>query len=78
MNNLIRKITSRKLWLAIAGVATGISMILGVEGTEITNVAGAVTALASVITYIITEGKVDAENIKNLVETPKNDNDVKE
>lgn len=73
MTNFIRKITSRKLWLAIAGVATGISMILGVEGTEITNVAGAVTALASVITYIITEGKVDAENVKNLVETPKNE-----
>ena len=73
MSNFIRKITSRKLWLAIAGVATGISMILGVEGTEITNVAGAVTALASVITYIITEGKVDAENLKNLVETPKNE-----
>lgn len=67
MTDFVRKITSRKLWLAIAGVATGVAMILGIEGTEITNVAGAVTALASVITYIITEGKVDAEHLKNAL-----------
>lgn len=68
MNNFIRKLTSRKLWLALAGVATGVAMVLGVDGTEITSVAGAVTALASVITYIITEGKVDAAAVKTAVE----------
>jgi phage shock protein PspC (stress-responsive transcriptional regulator) len=67
MSEILRKLTSRKLWLAIAGVATGVAMVLGVEGSEITTVAGAVTALASVITYIITEGKIDAESVKNLV-----------
>ena len=68
MSNVIRKLTSRKLWLAIAGVTTGIAMILGVDGSDITSVAGAVTALASVITYIITEGKIDAESVKTAVE----------
>ena len=68
MSNIIRKLTSRKLWLAIAGVTTGIAMILGVNGSDITSVAGAVTALASVITYIITEGKIDAERVKTAVE----------
>ena len=68
MNDIIRKLTSRKLWLALAGVATGIAMVLGVDGSEITSVAGAVTALASVITYIITEGKVDAAAVKTAVE----------
>ena len=68
MSNVIRKLTSRKLWLAIAGVTTGIAMILGVNGSNITSVAGAVTALASVITYIITEGKIDAESVKTAVE----------
>ena len=57
---ILKKLTSRKLWLALAGVATGIAVILGVDGSEITTVAGAVTALASVITYIMTEGKIDA------------------
>lgn len=68
MNDFVRKLTSRKLWLALAGVATGIAMVLGVDGSEITSVAGAVTALASVITYIITEGKVDAVAVKNAAE----------
>ena len=68
MSNLVRKLTSRKLWLSIAGVVTGIAMALGVEGSEITTVAGAVTALVSVVTYIITEGKVDAESVKIAVE----------
>ena len=68
MSNVIRKLTSRKLWLAVAGVTTGIAMILGVDGSDITSIAGAVTALASVITYIITEGKIDAESVKTAVE----------
>lgn len=69
MNKIIQKLTSRKLWLAIAGVATGIAMVLGVDGGDISNVAGAVTAVASVITYIVTEGKIDAAAVKNAVES---------
>ncbi len=67
MNEILRKLTSRKLWMAIAGVATGIAMALGVEGSDISTVAGAVMALVSVATYIVTEGKVDAEGVKNAV-----------
>lgn len=67
MSEIIRKLTSRKLWMAIAGVATGIAMALGVEATEITAVAGAVTALISIVTYIYVEGKVDAESVKNTI-----------
>ena len=69
MKTIISKLSSRKLWMAIAGVATGIAMALGVEGGDINTVAGAITALVSVVTYIITEGKVDAESVKNAVES---------
>jgi len=69
MSNIIRKLTSRKLWLAIAGVATGIAMALGASTSEISTVAGAVTAIISVVTYIITEGKIDAASVKTAVET---------
>lgn len=72
MDNIIRKLTSRKLWMAIAGVATGLALVLGVDGGEISDVAGAVTAVASVITYIITEGKIDAESVKNAIESAEN------
>lgn len=67
MANIMLKLTSRKLWMAIAGIATGIAMVLGVDGSEITSVAGGVVALISCITYIITEGKIDAESVKNTI-----------
>ena len=68
MNDIIRKLSSRKLWMAIAGIATGICMALGGDTTEIQSVAGAVTALVSAVTYIVIEGKVDAERVKTAVE----------
>ena len=67
MSNILRKLGSRKLWMAMAGIVTGIAMALGVDGGDISTVAGAITAVASVITYIVTEGKVDAESVKNAV-----------
>lgn len=69
MNKIMQKLTSRKLWMALAGIATGIAMVFGVEGSDIADVAGAVTAIASVITYIVTEGKIDAESVKNAIES---------
>ena len=67
MSNIMQKLTSRKLWMAIAGVATGVAMVLGVDSTEITSIAGGVVALISCVTYIITEGKIDAEGVKNTI-----------
>ena len=61
------KLTSRKLWLAIAGIATGVAMVLGVDGSEITSVAGGVVSLISAVVYIIIEGKIDAERVKNTI-----------
>lgn len=69
MANVVRKLSSRKLWMAIAGIATGIAVALGADGSEISTVTGAVTALISAVTYIITEGKVDAESVKIAVES---------
>jgi len=68
MGAILRKLSSRKLWLALAGVATGIAMGLGVQATDISVVAGAVTAVVSVVTYIVTEGRVDAAALKTAVE----------
>jgi len=76
MREFLRKLSSRKLWLALAGVATGIAVILGVDESSITTVAGAVTALASVITYIVTEGKIDAEGVKIALESAQDAGEV--
>ena len=60
MQTFIRKITSRKFLAALAGVATGLAMVFGVDETAISTVAGAVTTVACVVSYIMSEGMVDA------------------
>ena len=62
-----RKLSFRKLWAAIAGIVTGMSMVFGLDESTISSVAGAVVSMASVVSYIITEGKVDAESIKKAM-----------
>lgn len=68
MNNMVRKLSSRKLWAAVAGVVTGLAMVFGLDENVISTVAGAVVSVMSVMTYIITEGKIDAEGVKNAIE----------
>ena len=63
-----RKLSSRKLWAAAAGIITGLAMVFGLDEGTISSVAGAVVSVASVLAYIITEGKVDAENAKKTAE----------
>lgn len=58
--NWKQKLSSRKLWACIAGVVMGVGMAFGLDEGTITTVAGAVTSLASIITYVLAEGKIDA------------------
>ena len=67
MSAMLCKLSSRKLWMALAGVATGVAMALGADNGEIVTVAGGITALISAVTYIVVEGKVDAEGVKNMI-----------
>ena len=67
MAEILRKLSSRKLWMALAGIFTGVAMALGADSTDVSEVAGAVTAIVSVVTYIVTEGKIDAESVKNAI-----------
>ena len=62
MNNIIRKLTSRKFWVALAVVTTGVSVALGGDASQIESVGGMIAALIGAMTYIITEGAVDAKN----------------
>ena len=67
-----RKLSSRKLWAAIAGVVTGLAMVFKLDESTISSVAGAVVSMASVVSYIITEGKVDAESVKKAMSDQAN------
>lgn len=59
-----RKLSSRKLWAAAAGIAAGLAMAFGLDQDTISAVAGAVVSVSSVVAYILTEGRIDAEGVK--------------
>ena len=63
-----QKLKSTKLWCAIAGIALGVILAVGGNGAEsdIQAIAGCVTALISAITYIVTEGKIDAASASTI------------
>lgn len=65
MSEIMRKLSSRKLWAAIAGIVTGLAMVFGLDEGIVSNVAGAVVSVASVVTYIITEGRIDKAAVGN-------------
>lgn len=54
-----RKLTSRKLWMAVAGFITGLVLLFNGGATE-ANITGCVMALGSVVAYIVGEGLTDA------------------
>lgn len=60
-----RKLSSRKLWAAVAGVFTGLAMAFGLDENTVNTVAGAVVSVVSVVAYILAEGKIDAEAAGN-------------
>jgi hypothetical protein len=58
------KFTSRKFLAAIAGVLTGIALIVSGNTIE-----GASTVITSIVAYIVAEGYVDGKAVKNTIET---------
>lgn len=55
-----RKLTSRKLWVAVAGFVSGLILAFGgSEGTAAT-VSGVILQGAAVVGYLIAEGLADA------------------
>lgn len=55
-----RKLTSRKLWLAVAGFVSGLMVFLGKPESEATQVAALILQGASVVGYMIGEGLADS------------------
>lgn len=63
MNNKInwkQKLSSRKLWAAIAGLAVGIAATFGLTENDWAQIAGVVTSAISVASYIFGESQIDA------------------
>lgn len=59
------KLTSRKFWMAIIGLVTGVLLAFKVDAQTVETVSGVIMAGASVIAYIIGEGLIDAAGAAN-------------
>lgn len=57
------KLLSRKLWVALIGVITGIVLCLTGTVTE-----GVSTVIASVVGYLVAEGYIDAKAVGMVIE----------
>lgn len=59
---LMRKLTSRKFWLALVGFVTPLLLAFGVADSVAAQVAALIMAGADVLGYLLAEGLVDASH----------------
>ena len=57
-----RKLTSRKLWLSIAGFVSGLIIIFGGKQDTDDKVSGAIMSGAAIVGYVLGEGLADSGN----------------
>ena len=58
-----RKLTSRKLWVAVAGFASGLILAFGGAENTAQMVTGVIMQGASVLGYLLAEGLTDAAHV---------------
>ena len=59
-----RKLTSRKLWVALAGFVSGLILAFGGQESTAATVSGSILQGAAVIGYLLAEGLTDAASVK--------------
>lgn len=57
-----RKLTSRKLWIALAGFIAGLIVAFGGDSETAETVSGCILSGASVVGYVLGEGLADSGN----------------
>lgn len=60
--NWIRKLTSRKLWVAIAGFVAGLIVMFGGSQDTADKISGSILSGAAVVGYVLGEGLADGAN----------------
>ena len=60
-----RKLTSRKFWVAVIGFVTAVMVALHIDKMTAEQVAAIISAMGTLVAYIIGEGLTDAAHIKN-------------
>ena len=62
--NIIKKLTSRKLWAAVATFVAALIVAFGGDAETAETVTGLIMAGATAVAYIVAEGLIDAEAVK--------------
>ena len=62
MDKWMRKLTSRKLWMAVALFISGLITALGGSGESAETVSGWIMQGAAVLGYLLAEGLTDANH----------------
>lgn len=62
--DIIRKLTSRKFWLALVAFITPLLLAFGVAENDVNQVTAIIMAGADVVAYLIAEGMADAKNVE--------------
>lgn len=75
MQTFLRKLSSRKLWIAVVGIVVGLATTFGIQESDYNEVAGMVTTVASVVGYLFAESRVDAAGAIPLILPPGDDSD---
>lgn len=70
---MIKKLGSRKLWAAAAGFVAGLAMVFGLDDDVVNTMSGAVVSVASVVTYIYNEARVDAASVESEEQKAQSD-----
>ena len=56
----VRKLTSRKFWVAVVGLVTSTLLVFGVAESEVAQIGGIILQAATVLGYILGEGLADS------------------
>lgn len=73
--DIVRKLTSRKLWMAVAGFVAGMIVALGESSELAETVSGLIMSGASVLGYLLAEGLADSAGASGT-ETPEEEKRV--
>ena len=69
-SDIIRKLTSRKLWLAVALFVSGLIVAFGGAKETAETVSGCIMQGAAALAYILAEGLTDAVSARSVVAVP--------
>ena len=65
--DIIRKLTSRKFWMAVAGFVSGLLVAMGEDAATAETVSGLIMSGATALGYLLAEGLADAAHKEDII-----------